>query len=178
MLKISIPDGCTLYDARHQKYIKLQRKTYKLEHSLIAISRWETRYEKPLLETLGVSDTYAERIYYIRCMSVQPMSTATAQYIADKNGNEVYGYIARRFTATTINVRSPQKRNRSKQIVTSELIYAWMTIRRIPFSTEKWPLNRLLTLIDVIGVLESDDKMSSDETAQYYRKLNRQRHAG
>ena len=65
-----------------------------------------------------------------------------------------------------------------KQIITSELIYYWMTALNIPFECQRWHLNRLMTLIEVAGIKNQPaKKMSKKDIAAQNRSLNAARRA-
>ena len=49
MLKIDIIGG-EMFDEATEKFITIKPTTITLEHSLIAISKWESKYHKPFLE--------------------------------------------------------------------------------------------------------------------------------
>ena len=72
----------------------------------------------------------------------------------DKIG-EIQRYIESPMTATTFS--DAKKRQESREFITSELVYYWMTANSIPFSCEMWPLPRLLTLIHICGIKNNPD---------------------
>ncbi len=65
---------------------------------------------------------------------------------------------------------------RSRDVITSELIYYWMTVFQIPFECETWHLNRLFVLIRICNIKQAKPKkMSRNEVATRNRELNAQR---
>ena len=83
-------------------------------------------------------------------------------------------YLNRKMTATWFS--DPPGAPKTSEIVTSELIYYWMTAFQIPFECETWNLNRLFTLIRVCNVKAAKPKkMSRAEVAARNRELNAQR---
>jgi hypothetical protein len=79
-------------------------------------------------------------------------------------------------TATWFSELEPKTRN--QEIITSELIYYWLTVYNIPFECETWHLNRLFTLIRIASLKqEKPKKMSRGEIARRNRELNAQRKA-
>jgi len=85
---------------------------------------------------------------------------------------KISDYISDSMTATTF---SDDKRNRprSKEIVTSEIIYYWMVALQIPIKFETWHLNRLITLIRVCEIKQQPaKKMSKRDLYARNSKLN------
>ena len=75
----------------------------------------------------------------------------------------ILGYINDSMTATTIKERGGPKR--SREIVTSELIYYWMVALEIPFECQKWHINRLMMLIQICEIKNQPDKKMSKRSA-------------
>jgi len=174
MLQITIP-SVELFDDEHNQFIYSKEQTIQLEHSLVSLSKWESKWCKPFL-TKG-NKTTDETIDYIRCMTltqnVDPISYSfTNQSIIDK----ITDYIDAPMTATTF--RKDNRKLNNNETVTSELIYYWMISFNIPFECQKWHLNRLLTLINVCNIKnQPTKKLSAKEIAIRNRGLNETRKA-
>ena len=96
--------------------------------------------------------------------------------MTQENINAINEYINDKHTATTINERGPQRR--SREIVTSEIIYHWMVTLQIPPMYESWHLNRLLMLIRVVNEKNKPSKkMNKSDLAAQQRSVNEQRRA-
>jgi hypothetical protein len=69
MLKIVVPvvEG---YDEKTQKIIVIDEVTLELEHSLVSLSKWESKFEKPFLEQDEKSAE--ELLEYIKAMTLTP----------------------------------------------------------------------------------------------------------
>ena len=156
----------------------IPRTELHLEHSLISLSRWESKWKKPFL-TLE-TPTAEEMIDYICCMSVD--KTITADLVSNLTQADIIkirNYIADPRTATTVSDRRA-KRGGKREVYTSEVLYYYMIYYGIPFSCEKWHLNRLLMLIRVCGVKggTTNQEMSLNEIFAQNNKLNKARRAG
>ena len=67
MLQITIP-STELWDERKEEFVYVKEKTLQLEHSLVSLSKWESKWNKSFLSS---SDkTNEEIIDYIRCMTI------------------------------------------------------------------------------------------------------------
>jgi hypothetical protein len=82
--------------------------------------------------------------------------------LTKQNLDDNLHYIEDPMTATTIT--QLQKKGGRGRIITSELIYAWMAILRIPYECQKWHLNRLLMLIQVTGLEQEPPKKMDPKT--------------
>lgn len=141
----------------------------QLEHSLIAISKWESKWHKPFLNSDKTDD---EIVDYIRCMSLNK-NTPNIAFLALDNDNikEIRDYISDPMTATWFSKNSQTKK--SREVITSELIYYWMIKFGVPFECEKWHINRLLTLIRVCSEKESPPKkMTKQQLMSRNKALN------
>lgn len=149
MLYITIP-ATELWDELNQEFITTKATTLQLEHSLVSISKWEAKWQKPFLTK--EPKTSEETLDYIKCMTLtQNVNSTTYDRLSYQNVTEINNYVESAMTATTITERNKNKAGNTEQI-TSELIYYWMIALNIPFDCQKWHLNRLLTLIRVCNI--------------------------
>lgn len=149
--------------------LTLQGKTYKFEHSLKAISKWESFYNEPFL--VDGSKTQEESLYYIKCMCLT--DGFTTDLIDDAAMIAINLYLTKSHTATTI---SNTERPINPPIVTSEILYSYLSICDIPFTSDEWNIDRLLITIQAISALKSPPKkMSQEEILEQNKKINEQR---
>lgn len=165
--------GDELYDDSSQEFLKDGGFRLRLEHSLLALSKWESITEKPFLDKKP--KTPEEVFLYVKCMAIDPEIPPEVFGQLDQEAfRTINDYIDRRMTATWFSdAGAPPTRG---EVITSELIYYWMTVLNIPFSCEEWNLNRLFTLIRVANIKSSKPKkMTRTEIAQRNRELNARR---
>ena len=118
----------------------------KLEHSLVSLSKWESKFEKPFFG--NTEKAKEEVIAYVMMMDLgdkTPLEVFLS--LAAEDYTAISQYIHSKKTATWFNKRTDNKP--STQVITSELIYYWMTSYEIPWEAQHWHLNRLFTLIEV-----------------------------
>ena len=146
MLLITVPIVPEQYDSTNNEFIPARTITLQLEHSLISLSKWESKWCKPFLSKKEKTDE--EIIDYIKCMTItQNVKQEVYDCLTVENVEAINDYIYAPMTATTF--RQDRNGRTNNKIVTSELVYFWMVSLNIPFECEKWHLNRLLTLIRV-----------------------------
>ena len=173
MLVITIP-AVEMFDERTEEFfISAKEQTLQLEHSLVSLSKWESKWCKPFLS--NNEKTVEETIDYIRCMTItQNVDPKVYDRLTYSNIEQINDYIEAPMTATTFHEGS--QKGRSKEIITSELIYYWMITLNIPMECQKWHLNRLLTLIRVCNVKNAPPKkMSRREIMSRNAALNASR---
>lgn len=165
MLQIIVParEADELWDEEKQEFIPMPAKkeqVLQLEHSLISLSRWESKWHKPFHS--NKEKTTEEVIDYIRCMTLNKnVDPEVYERIGDVNIKLITDYIYDPMTATTITEDRITRRN--GEIITSELIYYWMISQHIPVEFEKWHLNRLITLIKVCAIKNAPPKKRSNK---------------
>ena len=140
----------------------------QLEHSLVSISKWESKWHIPFLD--GKDKTLEQIIDYVRCMTItQNVKPEVYNRLTEDNLKAINDYIENPMTATTF---SDINQRPSREIITSEIIYYWMVSFNIPFECQKWHLNKLLTLIKVCNIKNSPPKkMSRQEILSRNRAL-------
>lgn len=177
MLEINIPEN-EIYDEPKNIFINTKAVTIYLEHSLISLSKWESKYEKPFLDDKDKS--YMEIIDYIRCMTItKNVDPYCYLALSDENLNKIQNYIDAKMTATTIRENPADRYGPRKNILTSEVIYSMMVEFGIPFECERWHLNRLIMLIRVCKERSTPPKkMSQKDMIAQRRALNEQRQKG
>lgn len=173
MLKVVFPDS-EYFDNQRQLFIDVKGGTYYFEHSLLAISKWESKYRKPFLtqDTKTQEEWYA----YIGCMALDKnfnllLLTNQDAYI------KILKYIKEPQTATRITSRNDSP---SSTYVSSELLYANMAQSGVPFIADRWHLSRLMALLGIIGEQNTPPekkRMSENEVLEYQHNLNQERRA-
>lgn len=174
MLQITIP-SVELWDEFKQEFIVVKEQTLQLEHSLVSLSKWESKWNKAFLS--AKVKTTEETIDYVRCMTItKNVDPMVYTFLTDDNISKIDQYIEAPMTATYISDDGSGKT--SREVVTAELIYYWMIAYNIPFECQKWHLNRLLTLIKVCNVKNSPQKkMSPNDIMRRNSQLNAERRA-
>lgn len=178
-LKIEIK-GSELFDDVTQRFINVKSTVLTLEHSLIAVSKWESKYHIPFL--LEGEKTPEQIEYYIKCMTInQNVDPNVYKAITLSQQQEILDYIKDPMTATWFSddPKGGKGKGRNKnETITSELIYYWMVALQIPSEYEKWHLNRLLTLIQVCNTYnQPPKKMSKSDIIRNNDALNAARRA-
>lgn len=174
MLVINIPD-IELFDEEKEEIIRIKGQTLRLEHSLVSISKWESKWCKPFLSKEPMSNE--ELIDYIKCMTItQNVNPDIYKYIGGNELMQISEYINAPMTATKVPKTNTTIGDR--EIITSELIYYWMISLQIPVEFQTWHLNRLISLIEVCNFKnQPPKKMSKREILERNRKLNAERRA-
>nr|DAO45773.1 MAG TPA: hypothetical protein [Caudoviricetes sp.] len=173
MLYISVASG-ELFDEATYSFIQVKPTVIQLEHSLLSISKWESKWKKPFMGTKLTADEYLD---YVRCMTINKNVDPNIYYkLTAADYKTIEEYIHDPMTATTFN---SQRANKSykKQVITSELVYYWMVTANIPFEAERWHFNRLMTLIRVYEVKNDSSKMSKKDMYKSNRAINEARKA-
>lgn len=171
MLKLKIL-STESYDEIKEEFIYSKEQVLQLEHSLVSLSKWESKWNTPFLAK--TEKTEKEIIDYIKCMTItQNVDDKVYKGLTKTNIEEVEKYIRSEMTATTF---SKDNKTVNREIITSEIIYYWMISLNIPVEFQKWHLSRLLTLINVCNIKNSPSKnMSKKEMMSRNSEINNAR---
>ena len=169
MLRITIP-AVEQWDEAKQEFVNTKEQTLQLEHSLVSLSKWESRWKKAFLSKKD--KTYEETLDYIKCMTItQNVDPEVYKHLTNANIEQINAYISDPMTATYFS--DDKNAKASRETVTAELIYYWMISLNIPPEYQKWHLNRLLALIRVCEIKNSPPKKrSKKEIMQQNAALN------
>ena len=170
MLRIEVPLGPEEWDEQKQEFVLPKVQVLQLEHSLVSLSKWESKWHKPFLTKDEKS--FEETLDYIKFMTItQNVKPEVYDHLTQSNIQEISDYINDPMTATTFG--NDPNGKRSREIITNELIYYWMITLGIPSDYQKWHLNRLLTLIRVCNLKNAPTrKVSKNEIISRNAALN------
>lgn len=182
-LTLEIPER-ELFNETDSSFIKVPKTVLTLEHSLLSVSRWESKWKKPYLpQPVLIPEanmkTVEQENDYIRCMTIGDKKVDPNVYkaLTNEDRQKVSEYINDPMTATIVS--QPKGKPPSREIVTSELIYYWMAALQIPFRPcETWHLNRLMSLIE-IGASKNETPKKADPKVAMAKKhsINKARRA-
>lgn len=152
------------------RFVYTKETSFKIEHSLVAIAKWEAKWHVPFLD-INTKKTNEMMIDYIRCMTIsQNVDPAVYNCIPPSVIQEINDYIDDPMTATWF---TDTHKTGKGEIVTNELIYYWMIAQQIPMECAKWHFNHLMTLIRVCSEKNAPQKkMSKRDIYSQNRALN------
>lgn len=147
MLTLTIP-GVELFNDETQTFSRSVEVVLELEHSLVSLSKWESKWNIPFL---GKDPKTSEQIVdYIKLMTLTPnVPDEVYSRLSDSNYEQINEYINASQTATWF--RDDPNAPKNREIITTEIIYYWMISLQVPQEYEAWHINRLFTLIKVLN---------------------------
>lgn len=160
------------FDESKSQFVASESVTLRLEHSLVSLSKWESKWELPFLKK--EEKTTEQVIDYIRMMYLgEDFPEQIVDHLKADHYKAITDYIEANMTATWFH---DLKQSQSNETITAELIYYWMIALGIPFECQFWHLNRLMTLIKVCNIKNAPkSKMSRAEARAQQRQLNEER---
>lgn len=171
MLRIHLDDR-EFWDEQNEVFVNIKGGDIQLEHSLVSISKWESKYHKPYITS---EKSPEETLDYIKMMVVgRTLEDELAFSTLNKEQIEaISNYINDPMTATIISEEDEEsisKKQSKSKFVTSEEIYSWMCAQNVPFECQYWHINRLIILIKICAIHNKPEdkkkkKMTSSDLA-------------
>lgn len=179
MLEIIVPKTEELWDPVHEIFLSTKETKLTLEHSLVSLKKWESKWKVPFLNNKQMTEDQLRD--YVKCMTITQNVDPLVYYaLTQENLTAIVKYMEDPMTATVINERSMPKGKggTGQKVITAEMIYYWMTALNIPFECQKWHLNQLMTLIKVASIEQQPPKqMSKRDIMAQNKSLNAARRA-
>ena len=171
---ITIPEQ-EFFNSATNEFYTIKSTTLNIEHSLVSISKWESKWHVAFLDD-KVEKTNEMLIDYIKCMTItQNVDPLIYEHLPADVISEINDYISDPMTATIFSDLNRSNGNRG-EFVTSELVYYWMIAQNIPLECEKWHFNRLMTLIRICSEKNTPSKkMNKRDILNRNRALNEAR---
>ena len=179
MLTLDIPSAryemAGSWDGHRKKLITVPAIHLEMEHSLLSISKWESKWKIPFVENDAM--TTEQFLDYCRCMTINRQKDPNVyMYLRQGDAAKVAAYMSDSMTA---RILQQNKKKRGPRVrMTSEYFYYLMIQLGIPFECEKWHFGRLLALIDCCQSQSGNGPpMSYRDRQMMYAELNRKRRA-
>jgi hypothetical protein len=167
-LVVTIAEG---FNESTSEFVDSETVILELEHSLLSVSKWESQWEVPFLDSS--EKTNEQVLDYIRHMCLGDFPEEIVSKLTRIHFDDINHYINSKMSATTVH---ETKTGGAREVITAELIYYWMIALGIPFECQNWHLERLLMLIKVCNAKNAPKKkITQAEAAAERRSLNDQR---
>lgn len=164
--------------------VTVPAETIVLEHSLYAISKWESIWHDQFLKDrnfVGEPLTTEQLLSYLQCMSINgpndgAFDILVYRTITAEDMERIKNYMEDPMTGTHFN--EPEgKGSPAGSVMSSEEIYYAMIKWRIPVEFQHWHINRLMVLLRVFGEKENPKKLTQQEAMQKMYAKNQYRQA-
>lgn len=176
MLKITIP-AKEYFDEEKNEFIQINEIELQLEHSLVSVSKWESKWKIPFMSKNNNSlhnKTTEHILDYIKCMTItQNVKDIYYNNLSKENFEDIKNYIEDSMTATWFKENNQLRPYNGE--ITAEIIYYWMIEFNIPMECQRWHLNRLMTLIRVCSEKQNKKPMKKGDLLRNYAALNKAR---
>lgn len=165
MLKVLLPET-EFYDSGTGEFIKINRHELLLEHSLIALKKWEQKWHVRFLDD-DKHLTQDQTLDYIRCMTINAdLPLYAYKALPSTELERINKYIKDPMSATTffdIESEYGDQDENKREKLSAEVIYYMMFQRGIPIECEKWHLNSLFALIKVYNYYSEKSRFESEK---------------
>ena len=159
-----------MWDEVNEQFVYGDEVTLELEHSLVSLSKWESKHPKAFLTTK--EKTAEEHLDYIKCMTLtEDVPDEVYARLTQENVDQIVAYIEDPMSATYFF--DDKKQTGSRDVMTAEYIYYCMFANNIPLDFENRHLNQLIAIIKMCALKSSPPKkMSKIDIANRHRQIN------
>lgn len=170
-----------VFDKERREFIIRQpRHKLRFEHSLVSMSKWESKYHKSFVNTDKTPEEYLD-YFKLMLLSQEDYDNVDMDLLTEEDYKTLINYISDSHTATTFSDESSSASRKPHSNVgnkiTTEVIYGWMVKFKIPFECQYWHYGRLMALIRVcIYDNLPPKKMSLSERRQLNNARKAKRH--
>lgn len=169
MITIHIKD-LQYFDDATNSFVDIYGGTFRFEHSLEAIFKWEAEWKVPFLNAKHTPEQLRSYLK-IMCLDEGLSDLHLVDYVVE----DLNAYMNNKRTATTFQ-NGDNNSPPSTKVLTAEVIYSYMINANVPFEAARWHIDRLMTLLQVIALQQEKPKMKSKEQVlAENRELNAQR---
>ena len=157
-----------------ESFITYPSKSVNFEYSLLAISKWESKWKIPFLDVDNEFKPNDERLIDF-CIFMAMDDNVSKEYFTNSNVvAKLSEYMKDSYTATKFSQNEPK--SYKKHVHTAEELYAMMFLNSVPLEFEKRNLNTLLTVLRIIGIYQNPKKnMPNSEVLKQNTNLNQLR---
>lgn len=162
MITVNVKDREIYFEDRNE-FHTIEGGEFHLEHSLHSITKWETKYLKSFVMT---EKTTEELMDYFSMMNLDESRYLDPLGLTNDQIQKIVEYIEKPKTAQTFKEDNSQnKAGASKEIVTSDLVYYWMSALQLPFECQYWNFDRLIALIRLASIKNAPEKKETKAEA-------------
>lgn len=134
------------------------------EHSLLSLSKWEEETGKCFLSTATKSHSELQRYFEIMLEVTSPdVDPDLVIALKPEQQDELVNYMNASPGATASPPRTKESAKKSGEALTAEIIYAQMTLLRVPWEAQTWHVNRLLVTLAWIAYKQTPEKDRIDK---------------
>lgn len=161
MITVNVKDREIYFEDKNE-FHEIKGGEFHLEHSLHSISKWETKYLKPFV----TSDKSTEELLdYFSMMNLDETTYLDPLGLDQNQVQQIVSYIEKPKTAQTFKEDEDSKGKLSKEIITSELVYYWMSALQLPFECQYWNFDRLIALVRLASIKNAPEKKETKAEA-------------
>jgi hypothetical protein len=140
----------------------------EFEHSLRSLSKWEQKHKKSWWATQVKQ--HHELIEYYEFMLLNDIDPSIVVRLSPEQLDALSKYINDPATATTV---PPSNEKGSTDVMTTELVYYWLSALELNWEAQDWHFNRCMALISLTGFKKQPEKkVEKGRLLQTWQQIN------